>query len=178
MDKYFKHLIEELGETFTQLFSADGWVGKLIIAVAVFYAPVQLYAISIFMLIIMDVILGIWASRIKGEPFKSRTLRKGLIEKIALYGMLFTGCIIMGKILQSVFHYKTFFIAWVFTILIAVYELSSIVENIIIIKPELAFLNKLVSLLKKVEQKQLDSVEKKISDLTLEDEKKDKENNI
>jgi len=44
---------------------------------------------------IIDVITGIIASIKKGEPFKSRILRKGLIEKVVIYNMLMVSVFVL-----------------------------------------------------------------------------------
>ncbi len=110
MTTYFKQLIADLLQSIQILFSTIGWPAKLVIAAITFYAPVNLYAISILGLIIINVITGTWASYIKNQPFKSRILRKGLLEKMAVYGMLFTGnnhlrqCIPIRSSLSNIVH--------------------------------------------------------------------------
>lgn len=75
---YVQHLL-------TRIFSAitDNIFVKIFFAIWLYFAGIHVYLYGIGVLIVFDVVTGIYASIKSGKPFKSQYLRKGLLEKTA-----------------------------------------------------------------------------------------------
>jgi hypothetical protein len=125
------------------------------------FAPVQVYLISILLFVLVDVSTGIWASIKEGKSFKSKILGDGLFSKLIIYFLLMWMAIQFGLVLQSVTHTSTFYIAWILTILISAYEISSLIENVIKINPKLLFLNRFKRMITTISDKQIKQAKKK-----------------
>lgn len=110
----------------------------------------------------------------KGERFESKIFRKGLIEKSILYTILMCASLVLGKLLQTVFDFDVFYISWTLSVMICVYEISSVIENIVVINPNLAYLNAFKTFVKSIGKKQVESVTEKFS--TIEADKKEEGN--
>lgn len=158
-----KHILSDLLKTLVNFFSRDGFAWKAVVAAVMYFADIHLYIIAVLCLTIIDVVTGVWAAKKRNEEITSRKLRKGLLEKTALYLILLLSSFIIGKVFQNVLHFENYYVSWILTILISVYEITSIIENSISINPNLSFLGKFKSLLNKVADKQIDNVEEKLS---------------
>ncbi|SFW53147.1 phage holin family protein [Chitinophaga sancti] len=135
---------------------------KLLVAIWLFFAGIHTYIYCIIALTFMDVATGIPASMKKGELFKSRILRKGLIEKIALYLIMLIAVFILELVVKSAFKYESFYMVLVVTMCVSTYELTSILENIAVLRPELPFISRLIKLSNKIQEKTLDIAEDKV----------------
>lgn len=137
---------------------------KLILAGWMMFAGIHVYFYGILALTIIDVITGVMASIKKGEPFKSKILRKGLIEKGILYNLLMISVFVLEMILKTAFEYKAFYMVMIAAMLIGTYELSSIVENLMVINPRLNFLKNILNMSNKMHEKTIEIAEKKIDE--------------
>jgi hypothetical protein len=63
----------------------------------------------------------------------------------------------LDLILQSVIYHTAFYMAFIMTLLISVYELTSIIENMVSINPQLSFLKRFKGILNKVVDKEIES---------------------
>jgi hypothetical protein len=160
---YMKNILSDLCKTFIQFFSRDGLVWKSIVALLMYFADIHLYVIAVLSLTAIDVFMGVWAARRRNEQITSRKLRKGLIEKAALYLVLLVASFILGKVMQNVLSFEKFYLTWILTLLISVYEITSIIENMISINPNLSFLGKFKKLLNSIADKQIESTESSLS---------------
>jgi len=127
-----------------------------------YFAGSHAYIISVMALLLLDVITGVSAAKKSGEPITAKRLGMGLLEKTGLYLILLIASFVLGLVMKDVVHIETYYITWLLTILIDVYEITSIIENVIKINPELAFLNKIKKLLNHSVDKQFEKVEKKL----------------
>jgi hypothetical protein len=139
---------------------------KLLIAFWMFFAGIHVYFYYIVGLTIIDVITGVIASIKRGEPFKSKILRKGLIEKGILYNLLMISVFFLEMILKTVISYDAFYLVLASAMMIGTYELSSIAENLIVINPRIAFLKSILKMSNKMHEKTIEIAEKKIDDFT------------
>lgn len=152
---YFKHLLNNI-------FSFDNIIFKAIVAVWLYFAGIQTYLIVIPVLIIFDVITGIYSSIKKGDKFTSRYLKKGLLEKLGLYLILFLSSFSLEMVIKTIFPWESYFIVFFVTVLISTYEITSICENVFTINPSLSFLTSLIRLSKKLNDKAVEVAEGKI----------------
>lgn len=72
----------------------------------------------------------------------------------------------IGKVIQSAIGNDTFWLTWILTLLILVYELSSAIENIVIINPDMVFLKRFSGLFENIVDRQMDNVEEKLNSTT------------
>ncbi|WPQ65506.1 phage holin family protein [Chitinophaga sancti] len=135
---------------------------KILIAVWLFFAGIHTYIYCIIALTILDIATGIPASMKKGVPFKSRILRKGLIEKVVLYLIMLIAVFILELVVKTAIEYDSFYMVLVVTMCISTYELTSILENIAILRPELPFISRLIKLSNKIQEKTLDIAEDRV----------------
>lgn len=134
---------------------------KSMLAAVMYFSGIHHYLISVFSLLLLDVITGLWAAKKRGDKITSRKLRKGLLEKFALYIILFVSAFMLEQVIQHIIPYSHFFIAWILAIIVNVYEITSIIENTIEIYPDLSFLNKFKEFLNRLEDKQIKAIEDK-----------------
>lgn len=83
--KYSSHLIFKISES-------QFWYGFITAgfsAVLSFMAPIWSFVFMAFILVIVDMITGIRAARVRGEKIKSRGLFRG-VEKFAMYFLAIT----------------------------------------------------------------------------------------
>lgn len=132
-------------------------LGGLFISVLIWissiFTPIYLNIIFIFSIIILDVLLGIMASLKKGEAFTSHRLKEGLIHKVAFYGILLSSFLGFEYVLMNMFFYKTFYIIGAITAMIGFYELTSIIEKMIIIEPRIKVFHRILKFIKKTDEK-------------------------
>lgn len=141
-------------------------VAKLAVAAWMFFAGIHVYFYCILVLTTIDVVTGVAASIKKGEPFKSKILRKGLIEKGILYNVLMLSVFALEMIIKTAVEYKAFYLVLISSMMIGTYELSSIVENLILINPNLSFLKSILKMSNKIHDKTIEVAEKKIDEVT------------
>ncbi len=115
----------------------------LITACWMHFVGIHSYIYAVIALTVIDVATGIIASIKKGEKFKSRILRKGLIEKVCLYLIIMVSTFILESVIRTGIELETYWLVMVATTLISTYEFSSIVENLLVINPNLTFLKRL-----------------------------------
>lgn len=137
----------------------------LAIFIWLLFAGIHTYIYATMALTIIDVITGITASIKKGEPFKSRILRKGLIEKVVIYNLLMVSVFVLEYIIRKAIGYDNYWLVLLTTTLIGTYELSSIFENLFVINPNLVFLKSLIKLSDKFRDKTVSIAEDKIDKL-------------
>lgn len=80
----------------------------------------------------IDVVTGVMASVKKRRTIQEQNPEKGLIEKGILYNVLMISVFILEMILKTAINYKAFYLVLVSAMLIGTYEVSSIVENLIV----------------------------------------------
>ena len=152
---YVNHLLH-------RIFTTDYLLIKFVIAVWIFFSGIHLYLFCITGLITMDVITGILSSVKQGKNFTSEYLRKGLLEKTALYLILILSAFALEIVFKSIYPYDHYFIVFFVTVLISSYECVSIMENILIINPSLTFINPLIRLSKRISKATEKSADDKI----------------
>lgn len=154
---YVKFLIRNLWNQFL-----DSGFHHGILAIWLMMGGVHTYLYTIVALTVIDVITGVWKSLRQGEPFTSRKLRKGLLEKVGLYLLLLVSVFILDKLLMGVIGHSTGYFAFIITFLISCYELTSIAENLSVLMPQIPFLRGLVRIFKKMGSSTIDKVEKNV----------------
>ncbi|MBC7424971.1 MAG: phage holin family protein [Bacteroidia bacterium] len=138
---YIKYLLSEI---FLSL--KDNLALKATVSCWLFFSGIHVYLYAVGALLVFDVITGIYASMLKGKKFTSRHLKKGLLEKLALYLILMLASFVMEAVLKSIFGWESYFVVFLVTILITTYECVSICENILQINPKLTYLKSLIGL--------------------------------
>jgi toxin secretion/phage lysis holin len=137
-------------------------IGKLLIAVWFFFVGIHTYIYTILVLVLIDAVTGVVKAAKLGEGFKSRKLRKGLLEKLAVYLVLLVSVFFLDRLTQSVLNHGGNYFAFFITFLITCYEVSSILENLNSIKPGLPFLSGLVRIFKKMGDSAMDKMEQNV----------------
>lgn len=126
----FLNLIQQLEYTLLALYkyiSANIW--KFIIwTFTVFLLPTYQFIFIILILLIIDLITGIWKSLKQGHPITSKKLGD-TIKKIIWYNV----AIISAYLVQHVIALEAVKLMWFLAVLISVKEFKSIIENIEII---------------------------------------------
>lgn len=125
----------------------------------------RVYLLSIFVLVIIDMISGIAASLHRGERFSSRKLRTGLIDRIILYGTLFVITLMIDTMLKGTIDYGRDYVAIVCCMIIGFYEAGSCIENLVSRFPKYTFLKKIGGMLNLLEKSYEDSTIQKITDV-------------
>jgi toxin secretion/phage lysis holin len=141
-------------------------ITKAIIAIWMFFGGIHLYIYSVLALTILDVITGIMASNKKGIGFSSRLLRKGLLEKTALYLVLMLSVFVLDTLTTNLIGHSRYFFVFIITFLISCYEVSSIIENIAVVRPNIPFLSGLVRIFKKMGAGTVDKLEAQVDTIT------------
>lgn len=144
-------------------FNTSNVIFKTILTAVMGLAGIKVYLVSVFALVIIDVITGVMASIKKGESFKSKILRKGLIDKTFLYVVMLIAVFILEGLAKSVFTYTPYYFVFIAAFMIACYELISIFENILVLNPNLTFIQPLITLTNKLSSKAQDTAESTIS---------------
>jgi len=142
---------------------------KAILTAIMGLAGIKIYLVSVFLLVIIDVITGIMASIKKGESFKSKILKKGLIDKTFLYIVMLIAVFILEGIAKSVINYSHYYFVFLASFMIACYEIISIFENVLVINPSLTFIQPLINLTNKLSSKAQDTAESTISNADVKD---------
>ena len=126
----FLNLIQKLEYTLLALykyFSANLW--KFIIwTFTVFLLPTYQFIFLILILLIIDLITGIWKSLKQGNPITSKKLGD-TIKKIIWYNV----AIISAYLVQHIIALEVVKLMWFLAVLISVKEFKSIIENIEVI---------------------------------------------
>jgi phage-related holin len=144
---YGKYLILK---TFSAWFNSSILINFIKVALVYLWAlfiGIHSYIFCILALIIIDVVFGIKASLKQGKPYKTRILRKGLLEKFVLYFGVILIAFILDTVLQNGIQFSQYYVTFIGSAMISFYEASSIVEKLIIIYPEVPFLKRLARLL-------------------------------
>jgi phage-related holin len=149
-----------LSRIFTSI--TDNIFIKVAIGIRLYFTGIHIYLEAIGALVLFDVITGITASLKSGQKFTSQELKKGLLEKVALYLILILSAFILEMIFKSMYNWDKFFVVFFVSTLISSYEAVSICENILRINPKLTFLNSLIRLSQRVSKTAIDSADKKI----------------
>ena len=68
-----------------------------------FFTCIHTYLYAVELLIVLDVVTGVYASTRKGEMFTSKFLKKGLLEKTILYIVLLGASFSMEMVLKNMF---------------------------------------------------------------------------
>ena len=103
-------------------------------------------------------IVGIKASLKRGEPYQSKKLWRGLLQRSFLYTALVVSFIMLDVVCQhAIYNYGKYYIAAFACTLIAFYEASSIVEKLIQIFPNVPFLKRIGTTLNLLDKKYEDS---------------------
>lgn len=150
-----------------------GIIKTITSALWLYFAGIKLYLISIPILVLLDCITGIIASNKKGLPFTSKELKKGLLYKTALYIIMLIGTLVLESLVKSIFSYSAYFLVFFVSFLIGCYELISIFENILVIKPDLKFIQVFIKLTNKLQSKAIEKAEKIVEEGNIPEEKKD-----
>lgn len=95
------------------------------LAVLAVFAPIKATAIVIVVLVIADLILGVWAARKRKEPITSSGI-KSTVGKLVLYEVALGASFLVEQFLTG----DTFPAAKIASALIGVVELKSILENL------------------------------------------------
>jgi toxin secretion/phage lysis holin len=158
---YIEHILSGLSRTLLDI--QTNWLLKGILAVVTaivgYYAGIHIYLVAIGALVLADVITGVWASFVSGEKFSSKKLSKGLIQKTAIYLIIMAASFEIGRVMQTVIPHETMWLTFVLTALILLYELTSIIENIVVINPDFYFLRRFSNMFEKVVEKQIGNAE-------------------
>lgn len=158
---YYTSLLTKI---FTTISASPLYVNfiKFLLSFWLFFAGIKIYFAYIFCLILIDVATGIPAALKRKEKFTSRILKRGLLQKTALYFILMLTFFFVEKIVMSAIIYSNHYLVMVITLLISFYESVSIMENVLVLNPQLGFLKRLIGIAKKAETKTLDDLEDKI----------------
>ena len=158
MIAYCKYILKGIGHI---LVSSYDFLIKGLLALVLYFQGIHVYMYMVGALVLIDVATGLYASLKRGEGFSSRKLRKGLLEKLALYLVLMIAVCLTEKLTMTVLGFHTFYLTWLVSTLICFYEVSSVCENLVSIRPDIPFLSGLVRLFNKMGQKTMENMDKK-----------------
>ena len=106
------------------------WIGKAIVWLWLYLNPAKDYATTIFLLIIVDMITGVWAAHHTQIPFCLKKLLKGFVRKFAGYFIAILVCINVDSTLSHSWIAEHVKLIDVICISIIFIELKSNLENI------------------------------------------------
>ncbi|MBN9295388.1 MAG: phage holin family protein [Filimonas sp.] len=158
---YAKSVLLKINSTFLNS-SVGSWIIKSATAIWLYFAGIHNYLFIVFALTLLDVVTGVMASIKKGEKFKSRILRKGLLEKFLLYLIIMLAIFFLETLGKSIIQYDKFYFVFIGTFLISTYEVVSILENILVLNPKLLFISSLIKLTNSLQSKAIEKSEKAI----------------
>jgi hypothetical protein len=119
--KYMQHI-----DTMTII----NWIGKAIVWLWLYLNPAKDYATTIYLLIIVYMITGVWAAHHKQTPFCLKKLLKGFLRKFAGYFFAIVVCINVDNTLSHSWIAEHVKLIDVIGITIIFIELKSNLENI------------------------------------------------
>ncbi|RZK45997.1 MAG: hypothetical protein EOO97_00030 [Pedobacter sp.] len=163
MIAYCKYILKGIGHF---LVSSYDLLIKGLLALVLYFQGIHIYLMLVGALVLIDVTTGLYASLKRGEGFSSRKLRKGLLEKLALYLVLMVAVCLTEKLTMTVLGFKTFYLTWLVSTLICFYECSSVAENLVSIRPDIPFLSGLVKIFNRMGQKTLENMNQKVNEAT------------
>ena len=100
------------------------WLIRIMLAGLAALAPIHAILISVGVMILADLVTGIWAAKVKGEQITSAAMRR-TISKILVYNTsVITGFVLETYLLSSVFP-----VAKLVAGVIGLVEMKSILEN-------------------------------------------------
>lgn len=100
------------------------WLGKLLLAATAALAPIMMVIITVGVLIMVDLITGIWAALKRGEKISSAAMRR-TISKIVIYQV----AVISGFMLETYILEGILPVAKIVAGVIGMVEFKSILEN-------------------------------------------------
>ena len=100
------------------------WLGKLLLAATAALAPIMMVIITVGVLIMVDLITGIWAALKRGEKISSAAMRR-TISKIVIYQV----AVISGFMLETYILEGILPVAKIVAGVIGMEEFKSILEN-------------------------------------------------
>jgi len=142
-----------------------------IVYVWALFIGIHSYIYCILTLILIDVVFGIKASLKQGKPYRTRILRKGLLEKFVLYFFVILVAFIVETVVKQGIEYDRYYIVFIAASMISFYEAGSIIEKLIILYPQFPFLKRLGGLLNVLDTE----VEKKTTAIIMDGEAKEDE---
>lgn len=160
----FGYIKTTAANIFNQI-STQNFLVKSIIAIWMFFTGIHVYIYAVFLLTLIDVITGTIASIKRGEAFKSKILKKGLVEKFFLYILIMIAVFVLETVAKSVIKYTAFYFVSFAAFSISCYELISILENIISINPKLTFVTSFINLTNRLQTTATDKANKAIDDV-------------
>jgi len=156
---YLKAVTHKLINVSFNVSSASNVVYKAILTAIMGLAGIKIYLVSVFGLVIIDVITGVMASIKKGESFRSKILRHGLIDKTFMYIIMLTTVFILEQLTKSIFTYSPYYFMFIVSFMIACYETVSIFENLLVLSPNLTFIQPLITLTNSLSDKAKNTAE-------------------
>lgn len=118
-----------------------------------YFAGFKGYFHCVFILTIIDLITVKMAAMQSGEKFTPKILKKGIIEKFFLYNFILIAVMVLESVAKTVLNYDAFYFVLLAAFLISSYETVRIFENIIIINPNLKFIQPLINLTTSLQNK-------------------------
>jgi phage-related holin len=173
---YIKQVFVGIYNTTVGFFTSDFWLAKATLALLTLLGGIKLYVFSILTLALLDVITGVWASSRQGHLLTSKLLWRGLLAKVGLYLILLYAVMGLDIMLQSVLPMEKFYMVFVVSLLISVYEVTSIIENAVNINKDLAFLRAFASMWSRMVNKRIAVLEEKVD--AIEEKKPDEKKEI
>ena len=119
---------------------------SIIIGIGALWGQVNVYLYSMFLLTFIDTHFGIKASQIKGIPFDSKKIRKGLLDKSIILMTVLVLCLIVDLLINKVYDFGQNYLTMVMLLFAVIYESTSIVEKLKVLYPN----SKLVVMLGKI----------------------------
>ena len=121
-----------------KLLNIDGttifkWLTSLVMSLWTYFAPIHDYATTILILIVVDTILGAWASKCKGQAFSITLFLKGFIKKFGGYFLALMVCFNSDTTLSHSWIAEHIKLSTTIGIAIIFLELKSILENVAVL---------------------------------------------
>ena len=131
-------------------------VVAVVTVVGAFVAELWLNAYSVVIgvcaLAIIDTHVAIKASIKNGGKYESYKIKQGLLNKIKIYLTIFILAIIFDILTRKIYDYQSFYVVFLSAFIIGLYEIGSILENMVLLFPNsevVKLLSKYLNLTKK-----------------------------
>lgn len=124
------------------------WVLTILNTFIIYIQPIQHIFYGLYFFVLLDVIMGIWASLKKGEDFTSKRLKIGLINKTFTYTIALSVILVIEYLFKDLIGSDGFILFKSLSSLVVVYEGVSIIEKLNIIYPSQIW-NKIINMIKK-----------------------------
>ena len=100
-------------------------LGNLLMVVAAVFAPVKAAVLTVFVLVLADLILGVWAAHKRKEPITSAGLRRTAVKMF-----LYEAALLLGFLAETYLLGEYIPVCKIASAFVGLVEIKSVIENL------------------------------------------------